>query len=177
MTMLGMSAGQRLVNAASGSQLGSYPAYGLAMRFSVTVTGLPSTGTSLGLWRSCKGLGVELKYKPVEQGGVYSGDIALPDKLVYARVSLERAVEASSSEAVQTWLKDYISQWQTYPLKTSGEPPVTTVVIQLLDYQLNKVMAWTLNDARPVKWSGPSMQATDNNVAIETLEFEHEGFL
>jgi phage tail-like protein len=172
MTTIGMAAGQKLLSTVSGGRLGSYPAYGLAMRFSVTVDGL-----SLGLWRSCKGLTVELKYKPVEQGGEYLGDVCLPEKLAYGRVSLERGVEKASSQALQAWLKGFIYQWYTYPLNPDGVPPSTDVVITLLDYQLNEVMEWTLSEARPVKWSGPTLQATDNNVAIETLEFEHEGFL
>ena len=31
--------------------------------------------------------------------------------------------------------------------------------------------------ARPVKWNGPSLSATDTKVAVESLEIEHEGFL
>jgi phage tail-like protein len=167
-----MSAGQKLVGTLSGGSLGSYPAYGLAMRFSVTVDQL-----NLGLWRSCKGLNVELKYKAVEQGGEYMGDVALPEKLSYGRISLERGVERVNSQKLQAWLQGFIYQWYTYPLNRNGVPPSTDVVIQLLDYQLNEVMQWKLSGARPVKWSGPTLQATDNNVAIETLEFEHEGFL
>ncbi|HLX50559.1 MAG TPA: phage tail protein [Streptosporangiaceae bacterium] len=172
MTTIGMSAGQKMLSTVTGGALGAYPAYGLAMRFSVTVDGL-----SLGLWRSCKGLNVEMKYKVIEEGGAYLGDIALPERLVYGRVSLERAVEKTSSQELQAWLKGYIYQWYSYPLNEKGTPPATDVVITLLDYQLNQVMQWTLSEARPVKWAGPGMQATDNNVAIETLEFDHEGFL
>jgi phage tail-like protein len=51
------------------------------------------------------------------------------------------------------------------------------LIITLLDYQLAPVMAWTLYQARPTRWDGPSLGASDNKVAIETLEFEHEGFL
>src|ERR1700722_7578331 len=106
MTTIGMSAGQKMLSAASGGALGSYPAYGLTMRFSVAVDGL-----SLGLWRSCKGLTVELKYKTFEEGGGYLGDVAIPEKLAYGRVTMEPAIEQSSSQTVQAWLKGYIYQW------------------------------------------------------------------
>ena len=176
MTTIGMSAGQKLVSAASQGRLGAYPSYGLAMRFSVTVDGL-----SLGMWRSCKGLQVELKYKTFEEGGGYLGDAWLPEKLIYGRVTLDRAMEQNDSQTLQAWLKGYIYQWYTYPLQNSDRqavsPPATSVVIELLDCQLNPVMSWTLAEARPTKWLGPTLSATENNVAIETLEFEHEGFL
>jgi phage tail-like protein len=176
MTTIGMSAGQKLVSAASQGRLGAYPNYGLSMRFSVTVDGL-----SLGMWRSCKGLQVELKYKTFEEGGGYLSDAWLPEKLVYGRVTLDRAMDQNDSQTLQAWLKGYIYQWYTYPLQDSRtrtvSPPATSVVIQLLDCQLNQVMSWTLAEARPTKWSGPTLNAADNSVAIETLEFEHEGFL
>jgi phage tail-like protein len=170
--MTTMALGQKLTSKISGGALGSYPSYGMTMRFSVTVDDL-----SLGLWRSCKGLEVKLTYKTFEEGGGYQGDVSLPEKLVYSNVTLERGIEQSDSQALQTWLKGYIAGWQTYPLSAGGSPPATSVTIQLLDYQLNPVMDWTLTDARPTRWTGPSMNATDNGIAIETLEFEHAGFL
>ena len=37
------------------------------------------------------------------------------------------------------------------------------------------VFAWTFVGAYPVKWSGPSFKAGENNIAIETLELAHQG--
>jgi phage tail-like protein len=34
---------------------------------------------------------------------------------------------------------------------------------------------WNFHDAWPTKWTGPSFNATSNDVAIETLELAHEG--
>jgi phage tail-like protein len=34
---------------------------------------------------------------------------------------------------------------------------------------------WNFHDAWPTKWTGPSFNATGNEVAIETLEIAHEG--
>jgi phage tail-like protein len=36
---------------------------------------------------------------------------------------------------------------------------------------------WTFRDAYPVKWTGPSLRASSNEVAIETLELAHHGLL
>lgn len=35
--------------------------------------------------------------------------------------------------------------------------------------------SWTLINAYPCKWEGPDLDATKNEVAIETLELVHEG--
>ena len=34
---------------------------------------------------------------------------------------------------------------------------------------------WNLRNAFPTKWSGPSLDATSEAIAIETLELTHEG--
>ena len=34
---------------------------------------------------------------------------------------------------------------------------------------------WNFKRGFPVKWTGPAMNASQNNVAIETLEIAHEG--
>ena len=36
-------------------------------------------------------------------------------------------------------------------------------------------MTWKIANAWPVKVEGPSLNATGNEIAIETLEFAHEG--
>jgi phage tail-like protein len=178
-----MSAAQTLVNNASGRTLGSYPSFGMSMRFAVDVVDLespptlPSMDGSLGLWQSCKNLQVELQYKKFAQGGESLVDEWLPEKLVYSPVTLERPMERQSSTQVQAWLQKYIAAWNTYPAEQSGAPPSTQVIITLLDYQLNEVMKWTLDQARPSKWMGPALSATDNKVAIETLVIDHSGFL
>jgi len=167
---------QALLSQATGGALGNYPNLGLSMRFSVEVE--DGAIRDLGLWQSCKGLSVELKYKKVAVGGLYTQEYLLPESLSYGKIKLERAVSHRESTAVQAYLVKYISNWKIYPNSMSNNTPLAAnVVIKLLDYQLDEVMSWTLYQARPTRWDGPSLGATDNKVAIETLEFEHEGFL
>lgn len=164
--MTTMSAGQAL----AGKALGAYPSYGLTMRFQVSVDDL-----SLGQWQSCEGLGVELKYKKFEQGGQYTQPCVLPEKLDYGKVTLRRAINQSDSAKVQQWLQSYVENWQIAAV--NGQTQQTSVTIVLLDFQLNEVMTWTLYNARPCKWQGPTLNAGDNKIAMESLELEHEGFL
>ncbi|HEX4061755.1 MAG TPA: phage tail protein [Streptosporangiaceae bacterium] len=166
---------QTVLKKATGGALGDYPNFGMSMRFLVVVDDVQIK--NLGLWQSCKGLSVELKYKKVGAGGLYTQEYLLPESLSYGKVKLERAVNENDSTAVQQWLTGYVSDWNSYPASRGAAPQSTNVVITLLDYQLDKVMAWTLRQARPTKWDGPSLSATENKVAIESLEFEHEGFL
>ena len=50
-----------------------------------------------------------------------------------------------------------------------------TVTIKLLDERGNPTMTWTLANVRPTKIAAPDLSATGNDVAIESLELEHEG--
>ena len=49
--------------------------------------------------------------------------------------------------------------------------------IILLDDEGKEAAEWTFTDGWPVKWTGPAFNATANEVAIDTLEFTHEGLL
>jgi len=49
--------------------------------------------------------------------------------------------------------------------------------IVLHDASGQPVFTWTLNGVLPAKWSGPSLDAGTAQVATETLELVHEGFL
>jgi phage tail-like protein len=44
-----------------------------------------------------------------------------------------------------------------------------------MDDEGNDVAQWDFLDAWPTKWTGPSFNATANEVAIDTLELVHEG--
>ena len=45
----------------------------------------------------------------------------------------------------------------------------------LLDRTGQERIRWNFVNAWPVKWTGPSFNAKNNDVSIETLELAHEG--
>lgn len=47
--------------------------------------------------------------------------------------------------------------------------------IILLDDEGQEAAEWTFTDGWPTKWTGPTFNATANEVAIDTLEIAHEG--
>ena len=49
--------------------------------------------------------------------------------------------------------------------------------IVLLDRAGKEQARWNFFDAWPSKWTGPSLTAKGNDVAIETLELAHEGLV
>jgi phage tail-like protein len=50
------------------------------------------------------------------------------------------------------------------------------VTISILGPGATPVRAWQFMDAYPVKWTGPNLNASSNQIATETLEMVHKGF-
>ena len=51
------------------------------------------------------------------------------------------------------------------------------VPISALDPEGNPIASWNLDGVYPVKWNGPSLDIGNNQIATETLELSHNGFL
>jgi phage tail-like protein len=144
------------------------PSYGMAMRFAVSVGGL-----SLGHWSACKGLKLDLKVSRLKEGGNYGSDQILPEQVSGSSITLERAMEQTDSVKLQKWLREVASEWTSY--SGTGRPyKDRTAKITLFDVGGIEMASWTLSGVFPSSWSGPSLSATDNKVAIETLVLEYE---
>lgn len=65
--------------------------------------------------------------------------------------------------------------WDWYKQVQTGSVAPVTATISLLDESGVPTMTWTLANARPVKITGPDVNASGNEVAIETIEFAHDG--
>ncbi|WP_326853344.1 phage tail protein [Actinocrinis sp.] len=152
--------------------------FGLVMRFAVTFTSADGKDiTNLGEWSSCKGLKVEFKTETVKQGGVYDHEVKLPSQVTYSPVILERAMEQQNSQRLQAWLGRLVTNWMNYDESKKYPYPMGHVTIVLQDAHQRPVASWTLDHAYPASWSGPTLDAKGNTVALETLTLEHQGFL
>ena len=87
----------------------------------------------------------------------------LPGLAKYANVTLKRGI---------TGRTDLFEWWKSV---RDGQVQRRNVTITLLDEQRQPVLRWLLRNAWPVKIEGPALNATGNEVAIETLELAHEG--
>jgi phage tail-like protein len=87
----------------------------------------------------------------------------LPGRAKYANVTLKRGITGSAA----------LYEWWTSA--RDGQVQRRNVTITLLDEQRQPVLRWLLRNAWPVKIEGPALNATGNEVAIESLELSHEG--
>lgn len=90
----------------------------------------------------------------------------IPGLKKYGNITAKRGVApAEAGNGLYDW-------YNTIAAGTVERRPVT---VSLLDEQRQPVMTWKIRDAWPVKIEGPGLNATGNEIAIETLEFAHEG--
>ena len=76
----------------------------------------------LGGWQTCTGLKVEFKSRRSRRAATTSPEQFLPDKVVYSKVTLKRAVEKNDSKKVQQWLNRSARKWlagETSPARTT----------------------------------------------------------
>jgi phage tail-like protein len=87
----------------------------------------------------------------------------IPGLVSYSNISLQRGI--TDDRALWDW-RDSIA---------SGSPVRRTISIILRDAAGNEKIRWNVKNCWPTKWSGPSLDATTDALAIESLELAHEG--
>ena len=92
-----------------------------------------------------------------------SGLDSAQDPVEYRKISLKSGV--TDDAAFWAWRKRSIDG--TIERKNGS--------IVLCDHTGEEKVRWNFVDGWPTKWTGPTFNATGNEVAIETLEIAHEG--
>ena len=121
-------------------------------------------GVDIGSWTTCSGLGMEIETQA-------RGDTAmsflmhhLPGHLKYTNLVLGRPVSPGTAK-VLAW----ISAFHVLPMPTAAQ-------VTALDPAGGMVMTWSLLGVTPVKWTGPSFDAAQLQVAHEQLELAYQAF-
>ena len=86
----------------------------------------------------------------------------LPGINKYSAISLKRGITDSDE------------LWKWYRTVVDGNYERKNGSIVLLDDVGQEKIRWNFVNAWPSKWTGPSFNATSNQVAVETLEITHE---
>jgi phage tail-like protein len=90
--------------------------------------------------------------------------VKMPGIKKYSNITLKRGIVPKDNEFFE-WLNTV----------SLNQVERRDLVISLLNENHEPVMVWKAKNAFPVKLDGPQLDATANEVAIETLELTHEG--
>jgi phage tail-like protein len=109
------------------------------------------------------GLEAEIEVFEYQEGGNNLFTHKLPGRMKFPKVTLKRGV--IDSNELWGWFEDVAYR------KVARK----NLSIVLYNQEGSEVRRWNLTNAYPTKWSGSSLQASDNAISIETLELAHEG--
>lgn len=127
--------------------------------FIVEIEGIAKAGFS-----EVYGLTVEIEPVEYREGGDPSSAVRkIPGHARYSNITLKRG--STLDLTLWKWVKSVLD----------GQAIRAAVAITLLNNQRQPAARWTVREAWPCKYEGPSMNAKGNDVAIETLELCHEG--
>jgi phage tail-like protein len=134
---------------------------GQTMRFQVKLDG----GADLGNWSKCDGLAIEYETVEYKEGGENGYVHRIPGRAKYQNIKLTRPLNQDTKK-VTAWIASLRAAVQRQ-----------TAQISALDTEGKVIASWNLDGVYPVKWNGPSLDVGNNQVATESLELAHNGFL
>ncbi|NEQ32274.1 MAG: phage tail protein [Leptolyngbya sp. SIO4C5] len=113
----------------------------------------------------CAGLGVNIKYNVLVEGGVNDQRRVVLDEPEFSPVTLKRGI----TDSLMFW------EWLQTLLDDSKAKKRRNVSILLFNQAGEKMQCWTLIGAIPVGWKVDSLQASSEAVALEELTLVYEG--
>jgi len=132
--------------------------------FEVIVTGVSDDGKAVkGSFSEVSGL--EVAMDPIEYRNG-SEDITMrkvPGLKKFTNITLKRGVTGD------------LAFWNWVVEGMNGLVRRTEGAIVMLDENRREVVRWTFRRAYPCKWTGPGLNAKNNEISMETVEICHEG--
>lgn len=111
--------------------------------------------------------GLDIQFTPIPyRDGASKEEIttSVPGLKKFSNIILKRGITANDNEFFD-WLET----------KQNNLIEKRDIIITLLDEQHAPIVTWKAASAFPVKYTGPILRATANEVAMEQLELAHEG--
>jgi phage tail-like protein len=121
------------------------------------------TNLEIGEFRECTGLSAEREILEYTEGGNNDFVHKLPGRVKFPNLVLKRGI--TDQKKLLKWFWD-----------TRSSPKLATVTVTLFDSTGTDARMWAFENAYPVKWAGPNLNAGSDAAATETLEIAHGGF-
>jgi phage tail-like protein len=118
---------------------------------------------ALGGFSECTGLDLTLTPEEYKEGGNNGGVLKFASRATWSNITLKRGV----TDGTELW------DWHFGFVEGRGKR--RDGVIVLLDEARLPVQVWFFRRGLPVKYSGPTLNASQNGIAVEAVEIAHEG--
>jgi phage tail-like protein len=112
----------------------------------------------VGVFTECELPTIEWETEEVREGGLNTHVHILPGQRKAARFTLKHGI--GKGMLVEWYRKALENQFVALP-----------VTVALHNVTGNVVATWVMNDAYPIKWTGPQLKADASAIAIQSIEF------
>lgn len=133
----------------------------LALAKTIAVSAI--TDVALGGFSECSGLEMSMQPEEYKEGGRNGAVLKFPNRVAWSNIILKRGV--GSGMALWDWHYGFV---EGRGRRRDG------LIVLLNDLHLPNNI-WHFRRGLPVKYTAPSLNATQNSVAIESIEIAHEG--
>lgn len=122
-------------------------------------------------FQEVSGLTFEIETEELKAGGENRFSYKFPKKIKYPNLVLKRGLLTDT--ALINWFKSAMNTYFTVAL-TEFIP--SDLFITLLDEDKQGLAIWKIVQAYPLKWSISDFRATENAIAVETIELAYQYF-
>ncbi|WP_341878110.1 phage tail protein [Defluviitalea saccharophila] len=130
-------------------------------KFKVQVYGFAEKGLEVS-FKEVSGLESGIKVYEFQEGG-YTGIHRFIERIQTGTLVLRRGI--GNFNPLSKWYKE----------TEEGRIVKLPITIMLLDERQKPVRTWNVEDAFPIKWIGPSLDAQGNQIAVEEVHFSYSG--
>jgi len=121
------------------------------------------TDVVVGGFTECSGLEMSLDVEEYREGGRNSEALQFPTRVKWAKITLKKGVGAAT--ALWDWHYGFVQ----------GQGKRRDGLIVLMNDQHLPHTIWYFRRGLPTRYTGPTLNAGQSSVAIESIEIVHEG--
>lgn len=118
---------------------------------------------AVGGFSECSGIEMSLDVEEYKEGGRNGESLKFPTRTKWSNITLKKGLGAG--DTLWDWAYGFVK----------GEGKRRDGVIALLTEMKVPHNIWYFRRGLPVKYSGPTLNASQSTVAIESIEIAHEG--
>jgi len=127
--------------------------------------GIEFDGVETAKFMRCEGLEAETYIYEVEEGGLNTTTHKFFGRTRYPVIVLENGI--TDNNDLWNWYKDTVLSEEEIERKDGS--------IVMYDNEGTELKRWNFYKALPCRWVGPKLASNMDGVAIERIEFVHEG--
>jgi phage tail-like protein len=120
-----------------------------------------------GAFSEASGLEATMQPKKIVEGGRNWGELQRAGPTSFSTVTLKRGI--TSNDHLYTWF-DVVTRQANYGYRLTGK-----IDVKDRNGTGDVLLTFRLRNALPIKFKGPDLSSTSNQVAIEELQLVHEG--